>query len=48
MWELTWANINMLLATIPDYKSTSKPDESGRDEEETDVVPEDLKNFLKM
>lgn len=48
MWELSWANINMLLATIPDYKSQPKPGEQENEEDETDVVPEDLKNFLKM
>lgn len=48
MWELSWTNINMLMATIPQYKPAPKQKEPDDDDEIEAEMAEDLKNFLKM
>lgn len=45
LWEISWTNLTLLLATIPQYEAEDPKKEDSEQEADT---PDDLRNFLKL
>lgn len=47
LWEISWVNLTLLLATIPQYESAEDKKEDPDNEHEAET-PDDLRNFLNL